>query len=268
MRRRSALRPKEHEEQELSGTYKPPIMRRGLRLRFPGDRSIALWFLGGRRARQLPTDSGQCRLCDRIHVVNFLARAGGMNIHHHVATIQQVNIDECWAAATAMAMRRHSVAGTNHVKSLANAAGVPLDSGTLPDSSVQLLARAVGLGWHDFQTREVTLPELARLLLRGPVVAFGFFNYPGRPDCPQARRGDLRLGRRRNRQTHDCKAYRPRGDGESVHGRLGGFHRVRCRHHLSAVVLICQCAASILRIGAIFLLARPRRRAATTTWLG
>jgi ABC-type bacteriocin/lantibiotic exporter with double-glycine peptidase domain len=108
-----------------------------------------------------------------------------MNIHHHVATIQQVNIDECWAAATAMAMRRHSVAGTNHVKSLANAAGVPLDNGTLPDSSVQLLARAVGLGWHDFQTREVTLPELARLLQRGPVVAFGFFNYP---DVPAARK--------------------------------------------------------------------------------
>ena len=84
-----------------------------------------------------------------------------------------------------MAMRRHSVAGTTHVKSLTNAAGVPLDNGTLQDLSVRLLARAVGLGWHDFQTRKATLPELARLLLREPVVAFGFFNYS---DAPTARK--------------------------------------------------------------------------------
>ena len=73
-----------------------------------------------------------------------------MNIQHHVATIQQPNINDCWAAATAMAMRRHSNAGTQHVKNLAAAAGVPLDNGTLPDSSVLPLAQAVHFFFHDF----------------------------------------------------------------------------------------------------------------------
>ena len=102
-----------------------------------------------------------------------------MNIQQHVATIQQPNISDCWAAATAIAMRRHSNAGTQHVKNLAAAAGVPLDAGTLPDSSVKLLAAAVRLGFHEFPgAREVTLRELAALLVRGPVVAFGFFAIP------------------------------------------------------------------------------------------
>jgi hypothetical protein len=102
-----------------------------------------------------------------------------MNIQHHVATIMQPNLSDCWAAATAIAMRRHSDAGTQHVKNLAAAAGVPLDAGTLPDSSVKLLAGAVRLGFHEFPgAREVTLRELAALLIRGPVVAFGFFAIP------------------------------------------------------------------------------------------
>ncbi|MBV9289539.1 MAG: hypothetical protein JO288_17280 [Hyphomicrobiales bacterium] len=92
-----------------------------------------------------------------------------MNIQQHVATIQQPDINDCWAAATAMAMRRHSNAGTLHVKSLAAAAGVPLDNGTLPDSSVLPLAKAVHFFFHDFTgARVLTLQELARLLLRGP----------------------------------------------------------------------------------------------------
>ena len=102
-----------------------------------------------------------------------------MNIHHHVATIQQVNLNDCWAAATAMAMRRHSDAGTQHVKNLAAAAGVPLVAGKLPDTSVLPLARAVGFFFHDFTAaRVLSLPELAQLLGRGPVVAFGFFQIP------------------------------------------------------------------------------------------
>jgi hypothetical protein len=102
-----------------------------------------------------------------------------MNIHHHVATILTENRNDCWAASTAMATHRHSIAGTNHVKALASAANIPLDVGTLPDESVPLLARVVRLGLHDFRIRDLTLSELARLLVRGPVVAFGFFNFPG-----------------------------------------------------------------------------------------
>jgi len=82
-----------------------------------------------------------------------------------------------------MVMRRHSTAGTDHVKAMARAQNVPLDQGTLPDSSVPLLARAVKLGLHDFQSRELTLDYLAQVLARGPVVAFGFFQYPGRTDA-------------------------------------------------------------------------------------
>jgi hypothetical protein len=101
-----------------------------------------------------------------------------VNIQHHVATIAQANLNDCWAAATAMAMRRHSDAGTQHVKNLAVAAGVQLLGGKLPDASVLPLARAVRFFFHDFTTRTLTLPELARLLSRGPVVAFGFFQIP------------------------------------------------------------------------------------------
>src|SRR5258708_6047794 len=102
-----------------------------------------------------------------------------INIGHHIATIRIDNKQDCWAAATAMVMRRHSSTGTDHVKSLAAAARIPLDQGTLPDTSVPLLARAVGLGLHDFQTRTLTLANMEELLRRGPVVAFGFFNFPG-----------------------------------------------------------------------------------------
>lgn len=107
---------------------------------------------------------------------------GPVDIRHHIATIRTDNKQDCWAASTAMVMRRHSIAGTDHVKSLAQSAKVPLDAGTLPDSSVPLLARAVKLGLHDFQSRSVTLEILAQLLSRGPVAAFGFFNYPGKPE--------------------------------------------------------------------------------------
>jgi len=108
---------------------------------------------------------------------------GPVNIRHHIATITTDSKEDCWAASTAMVMRRHSSAGTDHVKALARAAAVPLDAGTLPDDSVSLLARAVHLGLHDFQSRDVTLEILAQLLQRGPVVAFGFFQYPGKPDA-------------------------------------------------------------------------------------
>jgi hypothetical protein len=102
-----------------------------------------------------------------------------VNIQHHVATIQQVNLNDCWAAATAMAMRRHSDAGTQHVKNLAAAAGVQMDGGRLPDTSVLPLARAVRFFFHDFTgARTLQLQELAGLLARGPVVAFGFFQIP------------------------------------------------------------------------------------------
>ena len=103
---------------------------------------------------------------------------GRMDIRHHVATITTDNNNDCWAAAIAMVTRRHSIAGTNHVKALADDAKITLDRGTLPDSSVQPLARAVRLGFHDFRAREITLNEVAQFLRRGPIVAFGFFNYP------------------------------------------------------------------------------------------
>jgi hypothetical protein len=108
---------------------------------------------------------------------------GPVQIRHHIATINTDNKQDCWAASTAMVMRRHSIAGTNHVKSLAAAAGVPLDAGTLPDDSVKLLAKAVKLGFHDFQSADMTLANLADLLRRGPIVAFGFFQYPGKTDA-------------------------------------------------------------------------------------
>jgi hypothetical protein len=103
-----------------------------------------------------------------------------VNIQHHIAKIYTARLDDCWAAATAMVMHRHSIAGTDHVKALAQAANIPLSAGTLPDTSVALLAGAVHLGFHDFQSKEITLAVLERLLKRGPVVAFGYFNYPGR----------------------------------------------------------------------------------------
>jgi endonuclease/exonuclease/phosphatase (EEP) superfamily protein YafD len=108
--------------------------------------------------------------------------AAPINIRHHISNIHlpQANVSDCWAAATAMVMHRHSEAGTAHVQNLAAEWHVPLDKGTLPDSSVPLLARAVRLRLHDFQEKEITLHELARLLSRGPVVLFGFFNYPHR----------------------------------------------------------------------------------------
>jgi hypothetical protein len=105
---------------------------------------------------------------------------GSLNIRHHVATITTTNNNDCWAAASAMVMRRHSVAGTNHVKAMAAAAGIPLDHGTLPDTSVNLLAPVIRLGFHAFPVNEITLPELERFLRRGPVVAFGHYNFPGR----------------------------------------------------------------------------------------
>ena len=104
---------------------------------------------------------------------------GRVNIRHHISNITTPNDDDCWAAATAMVMKRHSSAGTDHVKNLARAANIPLDQGTLPDESVPLLARVVRFAVHDFQTEEVTLAKMTELLGRGPVVAFGFFNFPG-----------------------------------------------------------------------------------------
>ena len=102
-----------------------------------------------------------------------------MNIQHHVTTILQPNLNDCWAAATAIAMRRHSDAGTQHVKNLAAAAGVQLDNGTLPDSSVLPLAAAVHFFFHDFTgARTLTLPELAGLLIRGPVGCVRLFQHP------------------------------------------------------------------------------------------
>jgi hypothetical protein len=104
---------------------------------------------------------------------------GLIQIHNHIANITTANKDDCWAASTAMVMRRHSITGTNHVKALAATAHVPLDKGTLPDASVPLLARAVRLGSHEFPVKDITLAQLESMLRRGPVVAFGFFNYPG-----------------------------------------------------------------------------------------
>ena len=104
-----------------------------------------------------------------------------INIRHHIANITtNNNNNDCWAVSTAMVMHRHSMHGTDHVKALANLARVPLDqAGSLPDSSVRSFANAVHLGFHDFQNTTLTMGKLESLLRRGPVVAFGFFNYPG-----------------------------------------------------------------------------------------
>lgn len=103
---------------------------------------------------------------------------GSIQITHSIADIRTDRRDDCWAAATAMVLRRHSIAGTDHVKALAQKANVPLDQGTLPDSSVPLLGPAVGLGVHDYQVKDLTLSDLAGFLRRGPVAAFGHLNYP------------------------------------------------------------------------------------------
>ena len=102
-----------------------------------------------------------------------------INLHHHIANITTDNNDDCWAASTAMVMHRHSINGTNHVKALAAQARIPLSVGTLPDSSVQSLARVVRLGYHAFPRMPLTFDDLEGFLKRGPVVAFGFYNYPG-----------------------------------------------------------------------------------------
>jgi hypothetical protein len=96
-----------------------------------------------------------------------------VHIHHHIATIRIDNDSDCWAAATAMVMRRHSAAGTDHVKSLVRSARIPLEAdGTIPDSSVQLRA---------IPRAPLTLRDLEGLLQRGPVAAFGFFNIENVP---------------------------------------------------------------------------------------
>ncbi len=103
-----------------------------------------------------------------------------VHLLHHIATILTEHTDDCWAASLAMVMRRHSIGGTDHVKALAAAAHVPLDQGTMPDSSVRQLAAAVRLGFHEFPgSTVVTLAILERFVLRGPVAAFGYFNFPG-----------------------------------------------------------------------------------------
>ena len=128
---------------------------------------------------------------------------GRLNIRHHIATIRTDSKQDCWAASTAMVMRRHSTAGTDHVKSLAQAAKIPLDVGTLPDSSVPLLARAVKLRLNDFQSKVITLELLAEVLVRGPVVAFGFFNFPRQPESKswRARSADGFSTKPRTRRT-------------------------------------------------------------------
>ena len=58
-------------------------------------------------------------IADGRRRVDSIGRLGGrMNIQHHVATISQPKLSDCWAAATAIAMHRHSNAGTQHVKNL------------------------------------------------------------------------------------------------------------------------------------------------------
>ena len=105
-----------------------------------------------------------------------------VHIHHHIATIRIDNDSDCWAAATAMVMRRHSAAGTDHVKSLVRSARIPLEAdGTIPDSSVQLLAHAVHSRYRAIPRAPLTLRDLEGLLLRGPVAAFGFFNIDNVP---------------------------------------------------------------------------------------
>ena len=101
-----------------------------------------------------------------------------INISHHVATITISNDQDCWAAATAMVLRRNSNAGTDHVKSLAHSAGIQLDVGTLPESSVRRFAHAVHLNLHSFPRKDVSLERMGELLQKGPVVAFGYFNHP------------------------------------------------------------------------------------------
>ncbi len=105
---------------------------------------------------------------------------GDLNIRHPISTITTPNNHDCWAAASAMVMRRHSAAGTEHVKAMANAAGIALDQGTLPDASVRQLAGVIRLGFHEFPVSDITLAQLQTFLRRGPVVAFGFFNFPSR----------------------------------------------------------------------------------------
>ena len=97
-----------------------------------------------------------------------------IHIRHHIAAIVINNEYDCWAAATAMVMRRHSQAGVDHVKSLAHSAGVVLDQGTLTENSVQRLAHAVHLKFHALRER-ISLRRMEELLRRGPLVAFGQF---------------------------------------------------------------------------------------------
>jgi hypothetical protein len=103
-----------------------------------------------------------------------------IDIRHHVAAIRVNNEHDCWAAVAAMVMRRHSQAGVDHVLSLAQHAGVPLDAGTLPETSVQRFAHAVHLKLHTLRER-ISLSRMEELLKRGPLAAFGVFMQTNQP---------------------------------------------------------------------------------------
>jgi hypothetical protein len=103
-----------------------------------------------------------------------------IEIRHHITHLQQANPDDCWATAIAMVMGRHSSAGVDHVKNLAQSQGiVPNPDGSMPPENVSRVARAVHLACHDFRSgRRMTLDLLQSLMEPSAIAVFGGVNYP------------------------------------------------------------------------------------------
>jgi hypothetical protein len=125
-----------------------------------------------------------------------------ISIQHHIAHIQQTNLTDCWAAAMAMAMHRHSAAGVQHVKNMAHAHGItPNSDGTLDTTDVPRMARAVLMHSHHFVKRDPTVDFLRRAMEAGPIVVFGLVH--GIRDSQ-----------------HVLVAYRMEGDGRPGHTKI------------------------------------------------
>lgn len=116
-----------------------------------------------------------------MSLVTLQFRCLGMayQINHHVPHIRQSNRHDCWAAALAMIMGRHSNAGTEHVKQLCREHGIlPNSNGRLPPENVPGACRAVGLHCHDLRGRSFpTVDEMAGLMRLSAIAAFGQVTY-------------------------------------------------------------------------------------------
>lgn len=97
------------------------------------------------------------------------------NIAHHVSTIIQPSATDCWAAALAMIMGRHSNSGTAHVKQVcAEHSVLPNGARRLEYEDVPRACRALQLRCHDIRRMAYpTLEQLAAWMRAGAIAVFG-----------------------------------------------------------------------------------------------